>query len=611
MKLKTEPQAPMRHDPDSGSFAEIRDGLIVLHLKGDPYRRGLAHGRLLRREIRHSRITRYFSSMLNSLYRGSPLSHGIPASIRRRVAGLLEWWFYTPLESLFLEETRNELRGVADGAEIDLRSALRAALSPDLMEHMAAGLLKTGKPTLLNDCLAGCSGVYARRSALRRGGQALLARNMDFPGAIVWRYPVVIFSHPEEQVDVVRRTSAGGFVTVRQRKAPYVYVSAAGFPGYGLTGMSAAGIAAASFVVLSRNVARRGLLSLDYNHYLLTRAESLEGIRHLIETEKLRSAAPHTVLFADREEAMSVEVDSRRSAVRRTPESSDILVQTNHFLDPQMQRREMVFPLARENSVGRFCLLQDALQSSSGRIDVQRMVDVISANLDRTAGATRLLGDFPAQLHNLTSAVFEPGTGSFWVAGGTPPAVCYNRFSGFNLHRELEGRESQARLPSYRRSDRPVLPGTIHTPIDGPAGQSMRLLVRSQERLKIGRPEAALRYLEKARALVADPAVEYLLALLYLINGKTETALDLFRRLRTQGLFPPVKAAALRLWEGRCLDILGRRQEAKACYRTLLRRPGLAAGLREAARRHLRRRYLRRMLPRSFDYSLLGPLSFT
>ncbi|MBN1834971.1 MAG: hypothetical protein JW820_03915, partial [Spirochaetales bacterium] len=455
-----------------------------------------------------------------------------------------------------------------------------------------------------------CSGFYVRGSALAGGTEALLARNMDFPGAMVWRHPVVIVAHPEEEIEVVERAPDGNFRSTTKRKQPYLYVSAAGFPGFGLTGMSASGVAFGTFVCLSRNTSRGGLPSLDFNHYLLTRARDLRGIVHLLRSRKLRSASPHAVLFADGREALSVEVDARRSVVRTMPLDFDVQVQTNHFLHPLMRRREMEFPLEREYTIGRFRLLRDGIEENYGRIDVQRAIDLISCNLERCGGSTRLLGDFPAQAATLTSVVFQPGTGNLWVAGGTPPGVCYNTYRGLNLHDELDGRGARTRLPAYTRSRTPVLRGTRLTPVGPAAKRSLYHLCLSQEELKQGKIEAALRELERAASGCPDPGYEYLLGILYLMAGQPADALERIRRLRSTVPFPPVKSQALGLWEGRCLDMLDERDGARRCYRDVLRQPGLVRTLQAAARRSLRRPFRPDSLPRSFEYYLLGPLNF-
>ena len=609
--LQIHPGTGARREPDTGSTLERRGGLSVLHLRGLPFQRGLAHGKLLRAEIASSHIAAYFSGFLRDLYRSTIVARSLPGTLRKRIGDLLEWWFHAPLERTALEETRLELAGIAEAMELDHREVLRAALAPDIMQHLAAGFLPGGKQALGNYYLGGCSAFYVRRTALQGNGSALLARNMDFPGALVWQHPTVIVTHPEEEIDMVEGSADEGFRRTRRRKEPYVYVSVAGFPGFGLTGMSASRIAFGTFVCLSKNTSRAQMPSLDFNHYLLTRATSLGGIVHLLQNEHLRSASPHAVLFADGREAVSVEVDGKRSVVRTMPLDFDVQIQTNHFLHPLMKRREMEFPLEREYTIGRFRLLRDAIEENYGRIDLQRAVDLISCNLDRYSGSTRLLGDFPAQPSTLTSVIFAPGSGDFWVADGTPPGVCYNTYRGFNLFDELAGRGGRTRLPAYRRSRIPVLRGTRFVPpVDAAARGSLRHLSLSQEELKRGKLTAALRELERASELHPDPGYDYLSGILYLMDGQAERALEIFRRLRASCPFPPVKAQALGLWEGRCLDVLGRRAEARLCYRRTMGEPGLVRNLRVALRHSLRRPFRLKSMPRTLEYYLLGPMQF-
>ncbi len=607
--LAVDARSGARLDPATGSTVENRNGLLVAHLKGIPYNRGLAHGRLLREEIVSSKIAPYFSRFLSQLYRSSAAAKVLPSFLRRLAGELLEWWYYAPLERLVLEETREELFGVADAAGLDRQEVLRAALAPDVMEHLAAGFLRGGKQALGNYYLGGCSAVYVRNTALRNRGPSLLARNLDFPGALVWKHPLVVFTHPEEEIEVMVRSDEGQFRKERKRKQPYVCIAAAGFPGFGLTGMSASGLAFGTFVCLSKNVSRSSLPTLDFNHYLFTRCESLEGLIRLLETEELSCASPHTALFADAVQAVSVEVDARESAARTMPISFDFHVQTNHFLNPRLKRREMEFALEREYTIGRLRLLQDAVEENYGRLDVQRLIDIISCNLDRLSGTTRLLGDFPGQALTLTSVVFEPQTGNFWVASGEPPAVCYNRYRGFNLHHEIAG-DGGRRLPSYTRSAVPVLRGTRLSPVGERAKKSLRYLTLSQEELKRGRVRAAIRNLETACSLHFDPGFQYILGILYLLNYEAERALALFRKVEEGFAFPPVKADALLLWEGRCLDVLGRRAEARERYKAALRRGGLLPELRKELRRCLRRPFSLSRMPRTVEYYLMGPLSF-
>jgi hypothetical protein len=594
-------------DAETGSTLESRNGFYILHLYGTPRERGMAHGRLLREQIRSSRIASYYGNFFWDLYRSSDFAKRLPSLLKRRLGDLLEWWYYAPLERLFLEETREELEGVAEAAGEDRKQVLRAVVAPDLMEHLAAGFLHGGKEALGSYYLGGCSVLYARRSALQDPTRAFFARNLDFPGAFVWKHPVLIFNHPTEEVDVLVEEE-GSWHWQRRTKQPYLYIASAGFPGYGLTGMNDSGVAVSSHVCISRNVSRRGMLFLDFNHYLFTRTLSVEGVRRLVEKERPVCASPHAAVFADRHQAVSVEVDSRRSAVRPMLSGFNTLVQTNHFLNPLLQKREMEFPLERENTYGRFRLLRIAAQHNYGLLNARKMVDIIACNADLSSRTSRLLGDFPSQLATLTSAVFELASGDFWVAGGRPPAVCYNEYRGFNFWSEMRapGR-SPSHLPTLKRSAAPVLPGIRPAPTTPRLRESLRLCTLSQEHLKKGKIRSAIRALDRAIRLHPDPGYLYVRALLDLLDGHPQEALVRFRELHGHEVFPPVKQEALLLWVGRCLDLLGRRREAKEHYRRLLR-AGLAPSLVAAARRGLRRPY--RKLPGVFDYAQMGPLEF-
>ncbi len=597
-------------EPKTGSTWEHRQGFEVLHLVGDPYERGYAHGRLLRQKIRSSRIAEYYGGFLEELYRSSEEVRRIPRPLRDAIGRLMEWRYYAPLARKCMEESRAEIEGLADGAQVDRKLALRGILAPDVIETLAAGFLKSGRQSMGNYYLGGCSTAFARGSACADDGRTYFGRNMDFPGAFAWRYPALIFSHPTEKVETLVDDGKGGFAWETARKQPYLYISTAGFPGLGLTGYSASGVAMGTYVCLSKNIGADAPLFLDYNHYLLTRATSVEGVEHLIRSRNLTSSTPHITVFAAAGSALTVEVDSRQVSTRRLTPGFDILTQTNHFANPNLKEREIEYPLSAENSIGRYRVVHSALEENYGDIDTQRMVDIMSANIDLVGRRSGLAGDFPAQPSTLTSVVFELSSGDFWVADGQPPAVCYNTYRGFNLYEELAGHGGNGSIKSYSQSGRPVLDGADFRPVDKPMKDSLRFLMLSQESLKQGKREDAVRQIEKAIELRRDPGYLYIYALLLLGEFRLEEALSLIDELDRPFLFPHVKASALTLWRARALDLMERRDEALDIYRSLAGDVNLPPQMRHAVKRALRRPFRFSSMPKSFDYGVLGPLMF-
>jgi hypothetical protein len=608
--ILTDAQTGLRQHAPTGSLHEHRNGFDILHLYGTPYERGLAHGKLLKAKISGSHVAEYYGSFVRDLYRSSDFARRIPGAFRRHIGSMLEWWFYAPLEKACMSETREEMEGIADGAGIDRSLALRGLLAPDVLETLAAGFLKSGKQSLGNYYLGGCSSAFARRTACRDPKGSLFARNMDFPGVFVWRHPAIIFSHPSESVDTYVRSPDGGIEMRNKRKQPYLYISTAGFPGIGLTGMNEAGVAMGSYVCLSRNVSRTDPLFLDYNHFLLTRTEGLDGIEHVVRTQRSRSASPHTVMFVDKDDALTVEVDSRRAVLRRCPQDFDIAVQTNHFQNPLMKSRELEYPLERENTLGRFRLIQSALEKSYGDISVQGMIDIISGNIDMASRKPVMIGDIPAQPATLTSVVFDLRAGTVWVAGGNPPAVCYNSYYGFNFTDELSRGKSRNGLRPLRRSREPVIDGVESAEVTGNMKYSLKLLMLSQEMLKQGKRRYAIRLLRKARRIYEDPGYAYVLGIVLLSDGQYDEALSLLCETETNNVFPYVKTTALSLWIARAFDLLGRRSDAIIRYQKMLEDQNLLPHLRSVARKGLRRPFSSKQVPASFDYGSFGPFLF-
>ncbi len=408
--------------------------------------------------------------------------------------------------------------------------------------------------------------------------------------------------------------SDGTFDWQKRLKQPYVYISTAGFPGHGLTGMNSSGVAMSGFVCLSRNYSRKLMTFLDFNHYLFTRTDGLESLRRLLEKEAYACASPHTIVFADKDEAFSVEVDSKRSVIVPMTEDFDFHVQTNHYINPLMKQKELEFSLEREYTIGRYRLIKDIIEDNYGRVDIQTVVDTLSCNLDRGTKKPRLLGDFPAQNFTLSSAVFEPESGNFWVAGGRPPAACYNTYIGFNYHEEVATGTSsegpQRRLQQYKKSSRPVVRGTKMETIDEEAKNALYHVSLSQELLNKGRLTRSVRQLKEAYSHYADPSFDYVRAIILLIKGDYREAVSVLQSLREEHLFSPVKDAALSLWYARALDLTGEREKALTVYREVSRSSIPVKQLQEAIQRNMKKPFTADQLPKTFDYYLMGPLEF-
>ncbi|RME75105.1 MAG: hypothetical protein D6776_03910, partial [Planctomycetota bacterium] len=107
-----------------------------------------------------------------------------------------------------------------------------------------------------------------------------------------------------------------------------------------------------------------------------------------------------------------------------------------------------------------------------------------------------------------------------------------------------------------------------------------------------GDPHAALAHLRRACALQPRQALYHkVAALLAIRTGDYAAAERSLARALELGHPDPERVEAFRLWHGRALDLLGRREEALAAYRRVLEAQAVDPGVRAAARRGLRRPY--------------------
>ncbi|OGJ16159.1 hypothetical protein A3K74_02935 [Candidatus Pacearchaeota archaeon RBG_13_33_26] len=614
------------------STLSCKNGFYILELHGNPYERGFAHGMLLKEQIEKIDIVGYYGGFLESLFESSDIIDKIPCFLRKTSAKVLEQWYYSPLEKRCLEETKDEMHGICDAlgwGKRKRKQALRSIFAPDILEHLVAGHLKVGEETLGSYYLAGCSAAYARGRALKENSDviknfedyALLARNLDFPGVFVWRNPTIIFAHPTEKLTILEK---GKMRKTDEIKQPYIYISTAGFPGFGLTGLNSSGLAMATFVCLSKNCSMEGMSMLNWNNYVLTHARSMRDVREMAKNPDLKCMSPHVLMVADGKEALSFEVDSVNKDIRNS--QFDIHAQTNHFFSPLLHKQELKYPLLTDFTRGRYSLIYTALDNHSGHLTLQQMINIISCNLNLKEGKTALTGDIPSQATTITSVVFrlageawenyDISKNEIWVASGVPPAVCYNPYYKFGFNKDFSWDEEN-QSPSVSRSADPFIgnsPGFI--PFNDKMRKSLEYLSLSQEEIKQGKIKFAIENIQKAREYFDDPGYLYIEALIHLRNGKEgskkeiATALQQFSYLEKNHSFSPAKDTALNLSIGRCYDLLGKREEAILRYNNIINRNKLSVHFKIAVSKSIQTPFTIDQINNSFDYFLYGPLKF-
>ena len=284
----------------------IVDGIPVVRLTGTPYEMGRQHGALLGPQLDYLR-KEYFEAL------------AVPLVGRER---LRDWG--DQVEKYIPEKYREELRGLAAGAGISYREALRVNAMVDRLQSVM------------------CSTVVASGDATR-SGEVYFGRNLDFPGRNVLQRMTVVFVY--EPVG----------------ETPLVVV---GWPGLigALSGMNARGVAGATMMI------HRGAELQPGMPYPIMYREALAQARKAGDVHDYIAAAtrtcPNNFMVVDAAgNSEVVEFDQKTCVRRKGTEGS--LCSTNHFRSSELEK--VGWPLG----VRRYKILDEFLEQSRGRIDFE------------------------------------------------------------------------------------------------------------------------------------------------------------------------------------------------------------------------------------------------
>jgi len=182
--------------------------------------------------------------------------------------------------------------------------------------------------------------------------------------------------------------------------------------------------AGASFTVLENEVMRK--------------AHTLDEAIALLE--KGRRGGSFGLIIADggNKTAAVVESSPERLGVRKMENGSIVL--TNFATTEELKPADLLlrYNILLRNVMGRYERLSRLIDQNRGAITPALAAAFMSDHGDVITGTERGTGITVCSDNNVTSAVFAPETGFFWVAGGGGPA-CINDYAGYDFAAELNG----------------------------------------------------------------------------------------------------------------------------------------------------------------------------
>ena len=516
------------------AWVEKRGANYLLHLSGTPYEMGYQHGTLMREEIKNGTVPVF----------SDPISHNAsfalkPKWVRLFLMKYLEVTVYGPIENNTPREYLEELRGIADGAGLDFKTVFIANFLSDLTMAMTPGVIEKKAGELGSG--PECTG-FAAAGGATPDGKLVFGRNTDYSGQGRWLpYQTIFFYKPKGGLGYVNIGTAG-LIKCNSAMNEAELVVSGHFMAF--AGADPAGV---SFTILENEIMRK--------------ARTLDEALTILDQAKRGGSFGLIVADGKKRDAAAVEATGRRIGIMRMERGTVVL--TNFATTEELGPDDLLLKhnLLLRNVVGRYERMRLLLSDNYGRISPGLAASFMSDHVDVVTGTERGTGITICSDNNVTSAVFLPEAGLFWVAGGGEPA-CANPYEGFDLGAELSGTPPKAAVPTltgYRWAD----------PAKKAAFELYMKAFDSYE-ADFSDKKTALGYLTEAIAKdPTEPIYPRMAAILDIHLGDYQDAIELLVGSLTLVQSPNEKAMA-HLYLGWAYDLAGRRDEAVIHYREVI-----------------------------------------
>lgn len=402
-------ERPVKNADGTVSFGAAtrfeREGLSVLHLRGDAFEMAFQHGALMREEIRRGVVPLMSRKIQNTIR----YALGDASRFFGSASWLLNRFVHAPLLSRMPEASRSELLAVSEGAGIPLYQTLAAMTTYETIHVLAKYAIGDAKIASREACNC-CSSfsVWGEKS----GGPLVIGRNFDNAmNGYFDANPVVIYFEPQD----------GG--------QKYVSVTSAGVHTGGITAWNASGIFVAVHTVPTRETSPKAAMMLPVLTEVMRRAKTFDEAVRIVGSFQAAVGWAILLVSAAEKRSATIEMTRGKTAVRESLEGMH--VQTNHFLHPEMKPRLMyVNGSADDDSRARLKRLGDIIGSAGTGFDARAAMSALADQTDPFNEIERGNENTVGVHTNMSSVVILPDEKRLFVANGLAP-VAHNTFVEF------------------------------------------------------------------------------------------------------------------------------------------------------------------------------------
>lgn len=288
------------------------------------------------------------------------------------------------LEKFIPQEYKTELKGLSAGSGLDYKTLLMLNVLSNLNQS--------------------CTSLVAVGS----DGMLLRSRNYDYVDLEILK-PVILYLYKPSHGYEFMSVHAPGIIGVA-------------------TAMNEKGITFGSHAITGSKSNWSGMPSGILNRQVIQYAGSIENVDEILI--KSPRSLSKIWLVTDSEKAYIYEFNDREIA--RKEMDGDHLVLTNHC-------QVLTIGEKSSSSLDRFDFAKSFLLLNKGKMDLKKLIALNRSDL---------LSWEPSESNvvNLHSVIFRPASLDFWLAVDPPPAT-KGRWVGFNLKKELDGKDGEEPEP--------------------------------------------------------------------------------------------------------------------------------------------------------------------
>ncbi|GAB5542100.1 MAG: hypothetical protein SangKO_018600 [Sandaracinaceae bacterium] len=547
-------EAPIRRE-GQGWHRRVGD-VHVLGVAGSDYDMGYQHGVLLSDEVRRGPIP-YYRRIVEKLMGKGSLG---PAS--KLVWPALQTTLGRQIAKGLPPHVKETIRGIADGAGLDVQTFVDGCTMPDAVMWVAARAMQLrGHGPAVAHRIAlglGCTSALAWGDATA-DGMLLHARNFDYHGVGCWPSNKALLFHTPDH---------------GQR---FVSVAAAGVGLGGITAMNEAGLTLTVHQHMFTDRTKLGGTPIGIvGDEVMRHARDLDDAERILGSHTPVGCWTYVISDGHAREVLCWEENPERQRAIRVREEGTFGY-ANVYLDEALGQSEVsLYGSYWRHNQGRHARVNALLEERRGALDPAGMASILG---DTGTGGCRIR-DSIAMVMTVGSVVFRPEDGTVWVGTGEAP-TSRGTFVPFSL-------SAQGHDPDKGE----LRVGALEDEADREAFERFRQsYVAYVDESDVGRAHALLR--EACALSPRQPLYHSLRGLYALEAGELSAAEGAFDEAIALGHPDAERRASFHLWRGRSRDAAGDREGAVRDYRWAL---GHHADppVRAAAMRGLRRRFTRR-----------------